>query len=188
MEAAVSAGTTRSLPNCSAGSSRTPGRTPRGGRFTPREASYNSWTSSSLALVPDFCPRRAMATLSCSCRQALHSRRSLLRLAEVTLPRPAITTCRQGFARQTGSPHKGRLSSKTPRGGCGSCGCGCGCGGGGGGCGGGCCCFGRGHSLRSPCRLHRSVNCAMQELNVQVDGARNMPQNTAKYPCQVTWD
>ena len=35
-----------------------------------------------------------MATLSCSCRQALRSRRSLLRLAEVPQARPANMTSR----------------------------------------------------------------------------------------------
>ena len=72
--------TARSLPTCSAGSSRTPGRTPwRRSLSVPVGATHTS-----LALVPFFCPRgaaygcalwcaaaaRATATLSCSCRQA----------------------------------------------------------------------------------------------------------------------
>ena len=69
-----------------------PAASPQGGVFCPCGASYVACTTSSLALAPVFCPRRAafgcalwcaaaartMTTLSCSCRQALRSRRSLL--------------------------------------------------------------------------------------------------------------
>ena len=75
---------------CGCTSTRSAGRIPGGSRVCPRKAWCSSRTSPSLALVPGFCPRRAafgcalwcaaaaraMATLSCSCRQALRSRRS----------------------------------------------------------------------------------------------------------------
>ena len=95
--------TVRSLL-CGPGSTRLPGRTPGGGVLCPRRASCASCTTSSLALAPVFCPRRAayccsstcfsngpalwwsaaaraMRTVCCSCRSIERSRRSRRRRA-----------------------------------------------------------------------------------------------------------
>ena len=49
-----------------------------------------------------------------------------------------------------------------------------------------CCCFGRGHQRGVQVDISE-LHCVIKELNVQVDGDRKKPQNTAKYQCQVTW-
>ena len=95
---------------CGCSSTRSAGRIPGGSRVCPRGAWCSSRTSPSPALVTVFWPRkaafgcalwcaegaRAMATLSCSCRQALRSRRSR-RLTAAPEARPAIMTSRSCF-------------------------------------------------------------------------------------------
>ena len=80
----------RSL-RCGAGSARQPGRAPGGGDFCARRPECDTFTTSSLALVPVVCPRRAafccistlgpalwwraMAIDCCSCLSMARSRR-----------------------------------------------------------------------------------------------------------------
>ena len=80
---------------------------PGGGLFSPRRASYVTWTSPSPALVPVLwllgaafgcelwcaAAARAMATLSCSCRQA-RAAVAPSSASQVPQSRPAIMTCR----------------------------------------------------------------------------------------------
>ena len=61
-------------------------------RFSGRRLHGSAFVISALLRLWCAAAARAMAALICSCRQALRSRRSLLRLAEVPQSRPAIMT------------------------------------------------------------------------------------------------
>ena len=110
---------------CGAGSARLPCRTPGGGVFGPRRASCASCTTSSLALAPVFCPRRAayccnstffsfgpalwwsaaaraMAIDCCSCLSMARSRRPRRRWATPVTGCPLATIAIQVTQRNNG--------------------------------------------------------------------------------------
>ena len=106
---------------CGAGPARLPGRTPGGGG--PRRASCASCTTSSLALAPVFCPRRAAYCCSstffshgpalwwsaaaramrtaCSCPSAWHAVVASVNTEQHS--RAARWPCSQGYAKMKGN-------------------------------------------------------------------------------------